>query len=68
MRPALVVRREPVIGEALDLPHDVEDVGVEDFFAVRAIEAFDEGILIGLPRLDVADDKMAGPDSRATGM
>jgi hypothetical protein len=39
----------------LDVAHRCEEVRVEDFGPVGAIEAFDEGVLIGLARLDVAD-------------
>jgi hypothetical protein len=47
-----------VSSQASDLPHlveEIEEMGVENLFAIAAIEALDEGVLIRLPRLDVSD-------------
>ena len=53
--PLGVVGREPGVGDRLHLVEGVEEVGVEDLLTKRAIESLDEGILIRLPGLDVAN-------------
>jgi hypothetical protein len=55
MGPLQVVGREPSVGDLLHLPEGVKEIGVEDLLAIRAVEPFDEGVLIGLPGLNVAD-------------
>ncbi len=50
-----VVGREPRVGDLAHLLERVEEVRVEDLFAEVSIEPLDEGVLIGLPGLDVAD-------------
>ncbi len=42
MGPLGIVAREPVRGEHTDLREGSEDMGVEDFLAIRLVEAFDE--------------------------
>jgi hypothetical protein len=54
MRPAFVVREQPLVGQGLDLAERLEDVGVEDLLAAGAVEAFDKGVLVRLAWLDVA--------------
>ena len=55
MGPLGVVGRKPLLGDRAHLVEGVEEVRVEDLFAKRAIEPFDERILIRLPGLDVTD-------------
>jgi hypothetical protein len=55
MGPLGVVALEPGDGDLLHLLEGVEEIGVEDLVAKRAVEPFDEGSLIRLPGLDVAD-------------
>src|SRR5882672_12388016 len=50
-----VVNLEPRLGDLAHLLEGVKEVGVEDLFAETPIEPLDEGVLIGFPRLDVAD-------------
>src|SRR5882762_2241254 len=50
-----VVNLEPRLGDHAHLLEGVKEVGVEDLFAETPIEPLDEGVLIGFPRLDVAD-------------
>jgi hypothetical protein len=45
----------PRLGDFARLPEGVEEVRVEDLFAKRTIEPLDEGVLIRLPGLDVAN-------------
>jgi len=54
MRPAFVVREQPLVGQRLDLAERLEDIRIENFLAVGAVEALDEGVLIRLAGLDVA--------------
>ena len=63
MRPLLVVFDEPALGDLLHLLDRFEDVGVEHLGAVRAVEALDEGVLVGLAGLNEAqlDVPLAGP-------
>lgn len=53
MRPPSVVDREPALGLGADVVERAEKVCVEDFLAIAPVEAFDVGILRGLPWLDV---------------
>lgn len=53
MGSALVVVDEPRVSELLRLVRGVKEVGVQDFLAIRAVEAFHEGVLHRLARLDV---------------
>lgn len=53
MGPALVVIDEPRIEELLGLLRGVKEIGVQHLLAIRAVEAFDEGVLDRFPRLDV---------------
>lgn len=48
----MVVVLQPLGGQGSDLVDAVEDVAVEDFRAIRPVEAFDVGILSGLALLD----------------
>jgi hypothetical protein len=50
--PEFVVVGQPVIGRVLDLADCVEQPGVEDLLAEAAVEALDEGVLVGLAGLD----------------
>src|SRR5215471_16611106 len=50
-----VVGREPGLGDRAHLLERIEEISVEHLFAVRPVEAFDEGILIGLAGLNVAE-------------
>jgi hypothetical protein len=53
MRALRVVVCEPVVAQPLYLRDRREQIGIKHFFAVGAVKAFDEGILIRLARLDV---------------
>ena len=55
MGPFGVVRREPGFGDCAHLLERIEEIGVEHLFAVCPVEAFDEGVLIGLAGLNVAE-------------
>ena len=44
MGPLGVVDRQPGVGDLPHLVEGVEEVGVEDFFAIAAVEPFDEGV------------------------
>ena len=60
MRSDVVVSNQLVVG---DLPHPadrVERVGVEHLLAVRAVEPFDERVLVGLDRPDEAQPDVRG--------
>src|SRR5215471_15686108 len=50
-----VVGREPGLGDRAHLLERIEEIGVEHLFAVRPVEAFDEGVLIGLAGLNVTE-------------
>jgi hypothetical protein len=54
VRPLGVVSLEPGLGRLTHLVEGVEEIRVEDLFTERAIEPLDEGILVGLPRLNVS--------------
>ena len=54
MGPLGVIDREPGLGDGPNLVERVEEVGVQDLLAKRPVEALDEGVLIGLARLNVA--------------
>jgi len=53
VRPLCVVNGEPVIGEQLHLLEGFEHVLIEYFVPIGAIESLDEGVLMGLARLDI---------------
>jgi hypothetical protein len=53
MGPLGVVGREPGLGDRAHLLERIEEIGVEHLFAVCPVEAFDEGVLIGLAGLNV---------------
>jgi hypothetical protein len=55
MGPLGIVDLQPGLGDLAHLLEGVEEIGVEDLFAEAPIESFDEGVLIRLSRLDVAD-------------
>jgi len=48
-----VVLRYPGFGEIANLGDRVEQIGIEHFLAIGAVEALDKGVLIRLARLDV---------------
>jgi len=60
MGPLGVVGLEPGLGDLAHLLEGVEEIGVEDFFSETPIEPLDEGILIRLSRLDIADRNALG--------
>jgi hypothetical protein len=60
MGPLGVVDLEPGLGDLAHLLEGVEEIGVEDLFAEVATEPLDEGVLIRLPRLDIADRNALG--------
>src|SRR5215813_8065814 len=55
MGPLGVVGCEPGLGDRANLLERIEEIGVEHLFAVCPVEALDEGILIGLAGLNVAE-------------
>ena len=55
MRSLLVVNDEPVLGQFADLRQRLEEMRIEHLGAIAAIEALNEGVLIGLSRLDVVE-------------
>src|SRR5215813_10482507 len=61
MGPLGGVDRQPSLGDRADLIEGLEEMRVEDLLTIGAIEALDEGILIGLAGLNVAQ---ADPLSR----
>jgi hypothetical protein len=44
----VVVGPQPLVGHDLDVGDGLEDVGVEQFLTLGAVEALDERMLIGL--------------------
>ena len=50
MRPFFVVTDLPLCTDLLHLLQRLEEIGIEDFGPIGAIEAFDEGILFRCPR------------------
>lgn len=54
MRTNFDIASEPTVGDFPDVGERLEQVWVEHFFAVAAVEALDEGVLVGFARLDVA--------------
>ena len=63
MRPLLVVNDEPALGQRADLRQRLEEMRIEHLGAIAAIEALDEGILIGLSRLDIVEVDPEARDS-----
>ena len=55
MRPVFVVLDHPPPGGFPDVLQRREQVLVQYLFAIRAVKAFDVGILIWLARLDILD-------------
>ena len=53
MRPLLVVNAQPSLGDGPEFGDRFEEMGVQHFGAIAAIEALDVRVLIGLARLDV---------------
>src|SRR5215467_8028320 len=60
MGPLGVVDRQPGLGDRADLVEGLEEMRVEDLLTERPVEALDEGILIGLAGLDVAEPDALG--------
>lgn len=60
MRAIFVVIDEPTFSDCLDLLKVGEQMCIELFGAVSAIEALDKGVLIRLSRLDIADRNALG--------
>lgn len=52
MRTLLVVGPNPVLGDMPDVVQVLEDVEVQDLFAVGAVEALDQRVLHGFAGLD----------------
>ncbi len=52
MGPLLVVFQQPGLDDVAHLVEGFEHVGIKYFVAEGAIEALDEGVLVGLPGLD----------------
>jgi len=69
MRTVFVVIDEPTFSDCLDLLKVGEQMCIEHFGAVSAIEALDKGVLIRLSRLDIADRNALGrgPFSKGVG-
>ena len=55
MRSDLVVALQPLVGDLLNIGERVEQVRRQHFFAKRPVESLDEGVLVGLTRLDEPD-------------
>ena len=55
MGPFFVVFPHPRRGDISHFIEGLKEVSVEHFAAIRPIESFDIGVLVWLPRLDVAD-------------
>ena len=55
MRPLLVVRDEPALGQCADLRKRLEEIYIKDLRTIAAVEALDEGVLVWLAWLDVVD-------------
>ena len=53
--PLGIVAHQPGGGELVDILRRREDVRVEDFGALAAVEAFDVGVLLRLSGLDIVD-------------
>ncbi len=63
MGPLLVVFDQPGIRDLLHLLDRFEDVGIEDLGPIGPVKTLDEGVLVGLPRLDETelDLSLLGP-------
>jgi hypothetical protein len=48
-----VVRLDPGLGNLPSLFQIIKQIGIEHFMTIGSVEAFNEGILLGLPRLNV---------------
>ena len=53
MGSGVVVVPEPAVGDLADLAEILEQIGVENFLSVCAVEPFDVGVLVGFAGLDV---------------
>ena len=53
MRPLAVVDPQPGVGQRPQFGDRLEEMRIEDFCPVAAIEPLDVGVLIGLARLNV---------------
>lgn len=51
----LVVHDHPFLSDLSDLVKTLEQISVQYLLPIGSVEAFDVGVLIGLPRLYVAD-------------
>lgn len=60
MRAVFVVIDQPTIGNCLELLKVGEQMRIEHFGAISAIEPLDKGVLIRLARLDIADRNAFG--------
>ena len=69
MRTIEVVIFDPVVGCRLDLGSCVEEIGIQNLLPVAFVEALDEGVLIGLSRLDEPerDGLLFGPLEKGLG-
>ena len=63
MRPLAVVDAEPGIRQSLEFRGRVEEMGVQYFGAIRAIEALDVRVLIRLARLNIVNRHTMGAQS-----
>src|SRR5215468_8754951 len=54
MGPLGVVDRQPSLADRADLVEGLEEMRVEDLLTIRPVEVLDEGVLIGLAGLNVA--------------
>lgn len=61
MGPLLVVFGQPGLGNLAYLLDRFEHVGIENLISVGLVEAFDEGILVRLPRLDERMNRTSMP-------
>src|SRR5215467_14768922 len=68
MGPLGVVGFKPRVRDRAHVLERVEEMSIEDFLAKRSVEALDEGVLIGLARLDVAEADALGGAPRHEGL
>jgi len=69
MGPLFVVLLHPLRSDLAHLIERLEDIGIEHFMSHRPIEPFNEGILIGLARLNKpqGDPSVGAPGGKAVG-
>lgn len=60
MRAVFVVIDEPSIGDCLELLELGDQMCIEHFGAIRAIEALHKGVWLGLPGWDIANQNAFG--------